>query len=40
MQAFVNNVGAIYKKIQDGVLDVTNEVTFNLKPTFALLRKM
>jgi len=28
MQAFVKTAGAIYKKIQDGVFDVSNEVVF------------
>ena len=28
MQVFVKTAGAIYKKIQDGVFDVSNEVVF------------
>jgi len=39
MQVFVKTAGAIYKKIQDGVFDVSNEVVFflSLIITFALL---
>jgi hypothetical protein len=41
MQAFVKTAGAIYKKIQDGVFDVSNEVSFDLKPfLLRCLRKM
>jgi len=41
MQVFVKTAGAIYKKIQDGVFDVSNEVVFflSLIITFALLGK-
>ena len=27
-QAFINTAGTIYKKIQEGVFDVSNEVSF------------
>ena len=30
MQGFVKTAGAIYKKIQDGVFDVSNEVIFQM----------
>ena len=41
MQAFVKTAGAIYKKIQDGVFDVSNEVVLFISQiiTFALFRK-
>ena len=41
MQVFVKTAGAIYKKIQDGVFDVSNEVVLFISQiiTFALFRK-
>jgi hypothetical protein len=39
MQAFVKTAGAIYKKIQDGVFDVSNEVFFYSQTiSFALVK--
>jgi hypothetical protein len=34
MQGFVKTAGAIYKKIQDGVFDVSNEVEFQSSNQF------
>lgn len=35
-QAFIKTAATIYKKIQDGVFDVSNEVSFYVSPYLAV----